>query len=141
MSSGSTVSVLEVLAGMVGGGALAKLVEAVMKGRTPKKDVMTAVAEAADLLMDGMREDLNVLRGALATQASEIAALKAENVECRAEGEQLRQQARGLEQRLDSLLRQLRDPAATQPGGSLSGALIEMSGGDVTVSRPARKPE
>lgn len=69
---------------------------------------------------------------------AEIDNLKHENEQCRAESEALRQTARALEQKIDSLMRQLRDPASTRPGGALSGAVIELSDGDLTITRPER---
>lgn len=139
--SQASVSVMDILAGMVGGGALAKLIEALMKGRAPKKDVMTAVAQAADLLMDGMREDLNALRRELAAQktahAEEIAALKTSHEEreaaCDRRLDELAGQLRQSRQEVASLLRQLRDPASTEPGGALEGAVIQLRAGGATV--------
>ncbi|MBX9706860.1 MAG: hypothetical protein K2X61_02875 [Caulobacteraceae bacterium] len=61
----SSLNVLEILAGALGGGAITKIVDAIMRGRALKKDEMTAVAEAAELLMGGMRKDLKALRDRL----------------------------------------------------------------------------
>ncbi|ADL00707.1 hypothetical protein [Brevundimonas subvibrioides] len=99
-------------------------------------DLVTAAAAFQVALNDAAKGTVADLIANQERLEAEIENLKAENVECRAEGEALRQAARQLEQKLDSLMRQLRDPQATRPGGVLSGALIEMADGDVKVSHP-----
>lgn len=131
--------------GGVGAAAL-KLVQIFMEHRrgTPSKakeaaDIMAATAAFQIALNTAAQGIVGDLRATVERLEAEIEDLKHENDRCRIEGEQLRQQARGMEQRIDSLLRQLKDPASTQPGGSLSGAVIELAHGDVTVTRPRRK--
>lgn len=131
---------------LVGGGgalgvAVGKMVEAFMRGRTPKKDVMTAVAAAAEQLMDGMRQDLDALRRELAAQkaahSKEIEALRSDHAEreaaCDRRLDELAGQLRQSRQEVASLLRQLRDPASTEPGGALEGAVIQLRAGGATV--------
>lgn len=140
---------LEALIGVGGAGVGAialKLAQSWLAERakrpSPSRDAADLVTAAATF-QEALNEAAGgVIAGLVANQQrleAEIEELKRENEQCRTEGEQLRQQSRGLEQRVDSLLRQLRDPASTQPGGSLSGALIEIADGDVKVTRPRRR--
>lgn len=99
-------------------------------------DLVSAAAAFQIALNDAAKGTVADLIANQERLEAEIENLKRENAECRVEGEALRQAARQLEQKLDSLMRQLRDPQATRPGGSLSGALIEMADGDVKVTRP-----
>ena len=102
-------------------------------------DLVTAAAAFQVALNAAAEGRIGELVADQARLEAEIENLKQENIQCRAEGEALRQAARQLEQKLDSLMRQLRDPAATRPGGVLSGALIELADGDVKVTRPVRR--
>lgn len=80
------IGVLELLTGLGAGGVITKVVDALMRGRTPRKDYLEAVAQAADLLMDGMREDLNLLRDEMRAlkdaHATELAAIRDQHAEC-----------------------------------------------------------
>lgn len=138
--------ILELLTATGMGAALLKLFDTWAAKRKPASE---AAAELIKLAIEASGSSVEQLLSRLdeadrrnADMADEIAALKAENVECRREGEQLRQNARQLEQKIDSLTRQLRDVSATSPGGALHGAMIEMAGGEARLTRPApvRKP-
>lgn len=85
----SSVNVLEILAGALGGGAITKIVDAIMRGRALKKDEMTAVAEAAELLMGGMRQDLKALR----LRLDEV---EAKHADCEARCDELTAELRAL---------------------------------------------
>lgn len=109
-----------------GAGYAGRLIETIIKGRPSKKDLLTAAGEMAQGLMDGMREDLDALR-------AEVRAIKASHAECEARCEMLSGEVRSLRQSNDSLIRQLRDPSSTAPGGPLEGAVIQLSGGAAEV--------
>lgn len=130
-------------AGLVAAGgtvavALMKVVEGVLarrqtpqqKDQTDTKTVAEAVAEAVPALSeawrqmnDGMRSDFDALR-------AHVDRLTAKHDECEARCDRLNGVVREQEQRIDSLLRQLRDPASTAPGGPLRAVVVELSGGD-----------
>lgn len=100
MINPNNVPILEALTSLGIGGVIVKLVDTLAKGRAPKKDVMTAVAQAAELLMQGMREDLNALRNRL--QQVEAGHQDCER-RCRALTEDLRE----ANQKIDGLKRQV----------------------------------
>jgi hypothetical protein len=62
------------------------VVDAIMRGRTPRKDYLEAVAKAADLLMDGMRADLDALRDEMRqlkeAHATELGAIRQQHADC-----------------------------------------------------------
>jgi hypothetical protein len=80
------IGVLEVLTALGAGGVITKVVDAIMRGRTPRKDYLEAVAQAADLLMKGMREDLDALRGEMHAlkdaHAGELKAIREQHADC-----------------------------------------------------------
>lgn len=98
-------------------------------------DLVTAAAAFQIAMNAAAQGVIGDLRANQERLEAEIEDLKRENEQCRQEGESLRQAARQLEQKLDSLMRQLRDLASTRPGGSLSTAVIEMAGGDISVTK------
>ena len=148
--SQAQIGVLELLTGLGVGGVITKVVDAIMRGRTPRKDYLEAVAQAADLLMDGMRKDFDALREELRTEkrdrAEEVAALKRDHAEreaaCDRRLDEMAGQLRAARQEVASLLAQLRDPRATEPGGPLEGAVIELKDGGAAVvsTKQTRRP-
>ncbi len=154
MSAQTSLSLTEIAAGVLGTGALGaagmKLAEVwLSKRRTPTQQMGDAAGSAAQLIelalkasgtsvqqllaeVKDLKEEMQVLR-------SDHEACERKNVELGQQVEALTQQGRQQAQRIDSLLRELSNPRSTQPGGSLSGAVIAMENGGVTVTRPNRR--
>jgi septal ring factor EnvC (AmiA/AmiB activator) len=126
---------------LIGGGVGAGVVGgfwAWLKGRpTGQAALIGAAAQLQTALNEAAESRVAELRAEVKEMAEEIAELKRENEQCRAEGEALRGELRQQKQTIDSLMRQLRDPASTLPGGSLEGAVIHLSEGGATVTKPA----
>lgn len=140
-------------AGLVAAGgavavALLKTVEGVLarrqtpqqKEQTDTKTVAEAVAEAVPALSEawsqmnaGMREDFDDLRRAQKADRIELAALRQSHGACEQRCEALTQLGRKRDQLVESLIRQLADPAATQPGGSLYGVIVELREGGALI--------
>jgi hypothetical protein len=154
MAAVASPALLETVVALAGAGGLGaaglKLFETlVAKRRSPEQRIGDAAAGASQLIELAMKgagtsvqqlmaqvEDLNQRMDVLQDSHD---ACERKNVELSQQVEQLTQLRRQDTQRIDSLLRQLADPAATAPGGSLSGAVIEMAEGTVTVTRPERR--
>lgn len=137
----------ELSAGGVGaivGAAFLKLAEVWLSKRRTPEELAAAVVAASEAHMTGMRQDFDRLREELSRQkdahAREIAELKREHAEreaaCDRRLDELQGQLRESRQEVASLLRQLRDPAATAPGGPLHGAVIALADGEARVTRP-----
>lgn len=133
------------IAGYLGAGGLGaaalKLVDTVVsKRRTPEQklgDAADAAGHLIELALEASGSSVKQLMGELRALRAKVDNLERSHAECEARCESLTQDNRQMAQKLDSLLRQLRDPASTQPGGALSGAVIELADGDVTVIPPA----
>lgn len=128
-------------AGGLGAAAL-KLVETMVgRRRTPEQklgDAADAAGHLIELALEASGSSVKQLMGELRALRTKVDNLEKSHAECEARCESLTQDNRQMAQKLDSLLRQLKDPASTQPGGALAGAVIEMADGDVTVIPPAR---
>ncbi|WP_309628218.1 hypothetical protein [Brevundimonas sp.] len=101
------------------------------QGRVPSK-----TADAADLVTAAaaFQEALNTAaEGQIGALVARIAAIEKSHTECEARCDQLAGEVRALRQSNDSLIRQLRDPASTQPGGSLDGAVIQLIDGRADI--------
>ena len=105
---------------------------------TAAAQLSKAVTEAAEAQVSSLRRDVEELH-------RRIGELEHENEQCRREGEALRQEGeamrgelRNQRQTIESLVRQLRDPAATLPGGLLEGALIRLENDEASVTSRAR---
>lgn len=118
------------------GAGVMKLAGLWLEKRPTRADLLTAAQDAARDLMDGMRQDLDGLRKVVRDQTDQIDNLRRAHGECESRCLELTGQVRGQAQRIDSLLRQLSDPASTGPDGALRGALIEIDGEAVAVTRP-----
>jgi regulator of replication initiation timing len=93
--------------------------------------LQAAVTEAAKAQVESLRTEIEGLH-------ARIGELERENEQCREEGAALRGELRQQRQTIESLVRQLRDPAATLPGGPLEGALIQLTHDEATVIQPPR---
>lgn len=132
--------------GAVIGAAFLKLAEVYLNKRRTPEELAAAVLGAAQAHMGGMRADFDALRDELRltkeAHAKEIAELKREAAEekasCDAKLEAVTGQLREAQQQFDSLVRQLRDPASTRPGGVLHASFIELNQGEARVTTPRR---
>jgi hypothetical protein len=132
--------------GAVIGAAFLKLAEVWLNKRRTPEELAAAVMLAAEAHMGGMRHDFDALREELrkakADHAEEIAELKREHAEreaaCDARLDELQGQLRDSRQEVQSLVRQLRDPRSTAPGGPLRNAIIELDQGEARVTTPRR---
>lgn len=95
----------------------------------------------AGALMDGMRTDLDALREEMRlmkiAHREEMDAARrdhaAREAECDRRLDELSGQLRSAQASVISLLRQLRDPTSTLPGGALDGAVIALTDGRAEV--------
>ncbi|MFN3353032.1 MAG: hypothetical protein ACK4Z5_05435 [Brevundimonas sp.] len=134
--------------GAIVGAGFLKLAEVWLSKRRTPEELAAAVFAASRDHMNGMRQDFEALREELRlqkeTHAREIAELKREAAEekaaCDRRLSEVQGQLRQAQQQIGSLVRQLRDPSATAPGGPLEGAVIELVDGEARVTRPNRKP-
>lgn len=112
------------------GGFLFKVWEVWIKARPSKKDLMTAAGELARDLMEGMREDLDMLRG-------ELRELRKSHAECEERCTALTGEVRQLQAfklSVEQLNAKLRSPSATSRGGEIEGAIIELNDGEVLMT-------
>lgn len=124
------------IGGGVGAGLLKLFDTWLAKSRPPEQ----AAAALIELALKASGSSVEQLLSRLSETEARLDALTAAHEDCEDRCTQLQGQVRNQEQRIDSLLRQLRDPASMQPGGSLAGALIEVTKDDIVVTRPRRKP-
>lgn len=154
MAAVASPALFETVVALAGAGGLGaaglKLFEAWMaKRRTPEQRIGDAAGGASELIQLAMQAagtsvqqllaEVKDLKERMDVLQDSHDACERKNVELSQQVEQLTQLRRQDTQRIDSLLRQLADPAATAPGGSLSGAVIEMAEGTVTVTKPERR--
>ncbi len=113
--------------------------------RTPEQKAADAAAldaqsiKNAGALMDGMRDDLDALREEIramrVTHREEMAAAAKREAACERRVDALAGEVRKLQANnsaLNRLVEQLKDPAATNLGGPVEGAIFELADGGVT---------
>lgn len=134
------------------GGLLKWAVDAWLKTRrTPEQKAADAAGldaqsvKIAGGLMHGMREDLDALRDEMREMKDqhrrEMDAARNREDACERRCDALAGELRQARQEMSSLIRQLRDPSSTAPGGVLEGAVIQLTSGraDVVSTTQARK--
>lgn len=129
-------------AGGLGAAALKLIDTLVSKRRTPEQRLADSAGAASELIELALRasgSSVEQLLSEIGELRGEITALKASHAECEARCEALTQADRQRQQTFESLMRQLKDPAATAPGGSLQGAIIELAHGDARDVAPPRR--
>lgn len=152
-----TEAVLVAAAGALG--VLGREVVGLWKGRpsaadrkkTESEAAQNAAGAAADLIELAMKasgHSVERLLSQIDDLERTVQELKDSHAECERKAqeqgreiEQLRAARREDRQMIDSLLRQLKDPNATLPGGALAGAVIELAGGAAKVTRARRTPK
>jgi hypothetical protein len=140
-AEGAGVGTLLVAVGVAGKWAVDVWLKA---RRTPLQKASDAAAldkqsvATASELMKGMREDLDALRGVVAGQAEKIAALDDAHAECEQRCTALTGEVRNLQHAKKAQAREfarlrerLKDPAATNPGGVVEGAIFELAEGGI----------
>jgi len=136
MSGSPSVEGINLLIGGGVGAGLLKMFDTWMaKRRSPEQ----AAAALIELAMKASGSSVESLLSRLKDTEDRLDALAEAHEECEGRCTALQGQVRQQEQRIDSLLRQLRDPGSMRPGGSLSGAIIEVTKDDVLITRPRRK--
>lgn len=129
-------------AGVLLGVAALKFVEALLaRRRTPEQKLGDAAGAASELIELALKASGTSVQqlleevGGLRTRVHE---LESSHAACEKRCEALTGDLRQANQKIDSLVRQLQDPAATGPGGALAGAVIELAAGDVRIHPPPR---
>lgn len=138
-------------AGLTGTGALLgaaalKFVEAQLaRRRTPEQKLGDAASAASDLIrlaLDASGTSVQQVLKAQQDLEKRLHQLEESHAACEARCEDLTGELRQANQKIDSLMRQLRDPRSTGPGGALEGAVFELKGGEVLVhAAPSKAKE